>query len=380
MKKVLLIILLFIFLIFPYNSNAKTLRNYIDEMNSMLDKLENYETEREEARKRAAEYQNQIAEMFENVKTYSTEVQKCRERIEELNVEIKEKKEEIAGLMSFFQVSNGVSAYLEYIFGSKSFTDFIERTAIVEELAKHNDELINEMYNLIEENKRQQKELDIKIKEEKKAIEEQKRLLNSINVKIEDLSNLYIDVEAQVAAIKEEIAYLESKGCEMDEDLATCLGVPFATEFHRPLKSGVITSEFGYRTDPYVSFHSGIDIGVPDWTPVYASTAGTVSMIVKEASCGGNKLYIKHNVGGEKFTTRYLHLSKINVSLGDNVNINTIVGYSGGGWTSSGRGGYDNCTTGSHLHFEINLGWSGYGEDGLTAVNPRNYIYFPYRW
>lgn len=44
------------------------------------------------------------------------------------------------------QISEGDNVYLEYIFEATSFTDFIYRSAIVEQLTKYNDELIDDMY------------------------------------------------------------------------------------------------------------------------------------------------------------------------------------------------------------------------------------------
>lgn len=384
MKKIicilLIISLIFSPLLLPYSEvEAKTLRGYIEDLESKMTTQEEYERQREEARQRAKQYQTQITESFKNIEQYGEDIQASRKRIDELNTEISEKQKEIDELMSFFQITKGSNAYLEYIFGASTFTDFIYRTAIVEQLSNYNDELIDEMYRLIEEQKQVQKELEEKIKEEQKAVEEQKKLLASINVTISDLDDMYVDVEAEIKGIKEEIAYLQEMGCEMDEELADCLDVPYASGFYKPLKSGRVTSEFGSRTDPITGelnvTHKGIDIAVPDWTPVYASAAGTVSRIIRKASCGGNIVYIKHQIDGEKFTTRYIHLSRIDVSVGDIVTMNTVVGLSGGGWTADENGGYDYCTTGAHLHFEINVGW-----ESIYPVNPRNYIYFPNRW
>ena len=69
-----------------------------------------------------------------------------------------------------------------------------------------------------------------------------------------------------------------------------------------------------------------IDIALADWNPVYAAASGTVGTIVRKASCGGNIVYVKHLIDGKEYTTRYLHLSSIEVSTGDTVTINTIIG------------------------------------------------------
>ena len=361
------------------NIEAKTLRDYITEVEEMIKELENYDEERAEAQARAKEKEQEIAEKYANIEKYSLRIQEAKKEIEETQKTIEEKEEEIKELLSFLQITNGENVYLEYVFGATDFTDFIFRTAVVEQLSNHNDELIVEMNELITKLEEEQKQLEIETKNEEKAIAEQNKLLAQINVEIEDLSDIYTDKEAQVKGLEEEIEYLRNAGCDMDEDITVCLGVPYASGFYLPVKTGIVTSEFGYRVDPLTGagyvYHKGIDIALADWNPVYAAASGTVGTIVRKARCGGNIVYVKHLIDGKEYTTRYLHLSSIEVSTGDTVTINTIIGYSGGGWTGKRQGGYDECTTGAHLHFEINTGWTN-----IQPQNPRNYLYFPSRW
>ena len=53
----------------------------------------------------------------------------------------------------------------------------------------------------------------------------------------------------------------------------------------------------------------------------------------------------------------YYHLLDFNVSIGDVVTQDTIIGWVGGWSTSTEHGGYDNCTTGSHLHYGVAKGY-----------------------
>ncbi|WP_213974704.1 M23 family metallopeptidase [Tepidanaerobacter acetatoxydans] len=102
-----------------------------------------------------------------------------------------------------------------------------------------------------------------------------------------------------------------------------------------------ITSPYGYRIDPVTllpSFHHGVDIGVPEGTMVTAARAGTVK---KTGNDSGYGLYVVIESG--LYTTRYAHLSRINVSKGTKVKVGDIIARSG----NTGR------STGPHLHFEI---------------------------
>ena len=122
----------------------------------------------------------------------------------------------------------------------------------------------------------------------------------------------------------------------------------------KPIQS-VITSRFGTRLDPFLgapAMHTGIDFRAPTGSPARATAGGTV--VTAELSGGyGNMVEIDH---GNGITTRFGHLSRIDVMPGQVVAAGTVVGQSG----STGR------STGPHLHYEIRI-------DG-TAIDPMRYI------
>lgn len=107
---------------------------------------------------------------------------------------------------------------------------------------------------------------------------------------------------------------------------------------------GRLTSGFGWRVNPItgkVSFHTGIDIAVPEGTPVSAALPG----VVKET--GSNAAYgyyvLMDNGGGVQ--TFYGHLSAIVAPQGSALR-------AGGVLAKSGNTG---MSTGPHLHFEIRV-------------------------
>lgn len=109
-----------------------------------------------------------------------------------------------------------------------------------------------------------------------------------------------------------------------------------------PTLSKRLTSNFGYRSDPFsgrASFHAGIDIAGRTGDPIYAAGAGKVITTAKDGSHG--KYIVVEHPGG--LQTWYLHLSRIGVSTGDSVKKGQEIGSLG----STGR------STGPHLHFEI---------------------------
>ena len=117
----------------------------------------------------------------------------------------------------------------------------------------------------------------------------------------------------------------------------------------------IVTSEFGYRRDPFTGEtkgHSGMDLAVPTGTSVRAALPGTVT-ISQYSSSYGYYVMIDHGGG---LSTLYAHNSKLLVSVGQTVNAGDVVSLSG----STGR------STGPHLHFEVRVN----GE----RTNPRSYL------
>ena len=84
--------------------------------------------------------------------------------------------------------------------------------------------------------------------------------------------------------------------------------------------NGTITSPFGYR---WGRLHAGIDIAVPEGTPIRAADGGTVA-IAGWTGGYGNYTCINHGGG---VSTCYGHQSRIAVSVGQSVSQGQVIGY-----------------------------------------------------
>ncbi|MER8580039.1 M23 family metallopeptidase [Mesorhizobium sp. M1423] len=109
-----------------------------------------------------------------------------------------------------------------------------------------------------------------------------------------------------------------------------------------PAPGHSVTSPFGVRTDPILgtaALHSGMDFRAPVGMPAKVTAAGVV---VKAGWNGGygRMVEVDH---GNGFVTRYGHLSKIDVAVGQKLDAGDIIGKTG----NSGR------STGPHLHYEV---------------------------
>lgn len=105
---------------------------------------------------------------------------------------------------------------------------------------------------------------------------------------------------------------------------------------------GWITSWYGWRNDPFSGsrgFHTGLDIGASQGSPVRAAMEGTVASTGYSAT-SGNYIVLRHHSG---YTTLYAHLDKIHVKPGAAVSQSTVIG-------AVGSTGY---STGPHLHFTV---------------------------
>lgn len=112
---------------------------------------------------------------------------------------------------------------------------------------------------------------------------------------------------------------------------------------------GGITSSYGYRGG---EFHNGIDLGAGYGAAVHAAAGGRVVEAGWEGGYG-RSVVINH---GNGLSTRYAHLSQIDVHVGESVDRGEVIGNVG----ATGR------ATGPHLHFEVH--------SGGVAVNPLNYL------
>ena len=123
----------------------------------------------------------------------------------------------------------------------------------------------------------------------------------------------------------------------------------------KPLTNAKISSHFGRRVDPFLgryANHSGMDFKAATGTSVLATGPGKV---VKASRQGGYGLMVEiQHTGG--ITTRYAHLSRIHVKVGDYVSTGKRIGRVG----STGR------STGPHLHYETRV--------SNRAVNPNRFI------
>ena len=116
---------------------------------------------------------------------------------------------------------------------------------------------------------------------------------------------------------------------------------------------GRISGRFGnqriYNGDPKAP-HSGMDIAVPQGTPVKAPASGIVTFAKPDLYLTGGTILIDHGFG---LSSNFLHLSRLDVRVGEHVTQGQVIGAAG----MTGR------ATGPHVHWGFN--WFGVRLDPL---------------
>lgn len=159
----------------------------------------------------------------------------------------------------------------------------------------------------------------------------------------QDLDKLTLEASAQEEALQALTGYFEDRQ-------ALLASAPSIW----PVR-GWISSDFGYRIDPFTAQgrgHHGLDIAIAQGTPIVAPADGTV--VYSATSAGYGKVIVLDHGNGIK--TRYGHLHKAEVRVGERVKRGQLIAQVG----NTGR------STGPHLHYEVRI-------NGVPE-NPRKFI------
>lgn len=270
----------------------------------------------------------------------------------------------------------GTISYWQVIFEANSFTDLLDRLAMVEEISAADQRRLQEMRvaaDLVEANQlnlaaeKSQLELTREELSVTQAELEEKRgesdgLLIELEKKQEEYQAMLDESEALQDELMDEIAKKEAElsKAKYNEKLKQLAlqgqNPPSDAKWVTPVSGYTITSAFGMRLHPVLGYnrmHNGIDMACSQGTPIYATRAGTVTIASYQSGGAGYYVSLNH---GDGFSSIYMHMTHYVVSAGQSVTQGQLIGYVG----STG------ISTGPHLHFGVS--YAG------TYVNPLAYI------
>ena len=365
--RILLIIWLITFTILPINITKaanKTLGDYKKEVAELEAKANRNKRLSQEAQNNINIKRQAIVSANNTIELNERKVEESKIKVTESEEEIKVKTEELKDTINNFQYAgtSSESVYLDFIFDSESISDMIEREAIIERIATYTDEQLKGLEKLINDNKQLQVQLAEDNVNLENSIEANEKEVDKLEAYVASLASIGMDYDEELKALKNQVTLYEKAGCKNDDSIDDCYfnRGGYSSSFSRPLNSGKVTQAWGHNG------HAGMDLGgnVPG-TPVYAPANGTVAHTAYHQSCGGNIVYIHHQVGGKAYTSEFGHLRSYIVSPGQKVTKGQVIGYVGG---DSSTWYYDKCTSGTHLHYSIAYGYYlGAGVNGYKS-------------
>lgn len=259
---------------------------------------------------------------------------------------------------------HGQLNYVDVVIGSRSFSDFANRLELLKRVIRADFSLILEIQDKQREIEAQRAQLDQE-KAQLDALEaEAQKAQEAIEAKRAEQQSALDEARAHKAAAEQVEQELQQASADVQARIEARLreqqsgggytGVVGSGQLSWPC-SGPITSPFGYRVHPIFGVeisHAGIDIGVPEGTPVQAADGGTV-IESGWISGYGYTIIIDH---GNGIQTLYAHNSSLIAGSGQSVSKGEVVAYSG----QTGN------VTGPHCHFEVRINGS--------PVDPMGYL------
>ena len=255
-----------------------------------------------------------------------------------------------------------LTGYLEILFNSESFSDFLTRFRYIKNILSLDAEIINDIRQQIKkiENNKINLEnreeilslLKTEVEKEKENIEFSIKSKKSIINKIDSEKEVHLKSLKELEQSSQEIKNIIEriyKQQEEDSNEASRKEVPAIAL--KPKKGilalpvqGKLISEYGRQKNTdfnTYTFNSGIDISAPLGQVVRAAGSGEV-IYTGNIKGYGQIIIIDH---GGRVTTLYAHLSKILIDIGDKAKKEQVIGQVGdSGGVSSTR-----------LHFEVRV-------------------------
>jgi len=331
------------------------------EIADILIELKEINLEIERVMMKLEENESALKENESNIENTEDEINQLEEEIVELEDAIQSRLDILKDRASSYQKSGGNISYIEVLFGSKSFSEFISRITAVTKVAESDNALIEQIESDKEEIEDKQKEVTSKLDE----LNEMRTELEEVQTAIKEQENEakkkqtnLAEHEEKLIAKKEDLEIEDRNLASIENEIGnkiTALSQPpppvtvstsqendgsagnsSGTQLGWPTIGGYISSYMGQR---WGRMHNGIDIARPSNKNILAAESGVIQSAGFNGGLG-NRVEIQHNNG---LKTLYGHLSSIHVTPGQKVSKGEVIGIMG----STGN------STGVHLHFEV---------------------------
>ncbi len=372
-------------------------KNAQSSLKEIEDQIAAAQDDREAAAALANEYATKAEAYQGEIDTLKIQIDDLENRIEELTAQIAENEAKVEALnkrvknrMVETQKTMHFNGYLEFILGSKSFTDMLSRVYGVEAIVSKDKADRESLLSVIEQLSKDKAELDASKKELDEKYEE-------IVAKQAELIAMQEFYEEEALRISEELdAMTEARDNIYNtfDDLREALkatGVTVSDGFVPAVHNSWISASVWNYDNDFLggAWHLGVDYAASRGREIHAPAGGVViraddgcsdpgylgSSCGAWISGGGNQVYMMCEVDGEIYGFIFFHLNQVYVSYGDYLLQDDVIGTVG----SSGS------STGPHCHIEmyylgsgdlldyLSMGWNATFSvgRGRTAYNNR---------
>jgi len=288
----------------------------------------------------------------------------ARDRLERLRTELATARRLLAARLVEIYKSDTPDA-LTVVLEADGFGDLLERAEFLERISDQDREITDRVRGLRDHAQDQAVELAKLEEREQLAAErilrERDQIASAQNQLVssrDQLASVRADKRGALASVREEkdeaMEDLASLQAEQARVAGALQGAPGpikqgSGQLIWPL-NGPVTGVFGEVRPGHL--HSGVDIAVPEGTPIRAADSGSVALMGFVGGYG-NYTCVQHTAS---MSTCYGHQSSFATSNGASVSQGQVIGYSGNTGNS----------TGPHLHFEVRINGS--------PVDPMGYL------
>ncbi len=352
--------------------NEKNINDAKAQQEEIRNQMTGIQKEIEELNEKISGFEDEIYDLTDQITQTEKNIEETQDKLEKTEKDL-EQKEDLLEKRLVASYKAGDTSYLDVLLSSDSLTSFLSNYYMIEELAKYDTQLIEEVKetkNQIEEAKKVLEDSKVKLEGTKKEQEKKKSELDAVkkdkNAKVTELSAEDQQLQKKIDEMKAEDSRIKAAIKKAEEAArrsannggGTTTSNPGGYIYPVPKAYTKVTTGLYYSSGGY---HGAVDFGSAgiNGQPVYAVKSGTVILTAALNYSYGNYIIINHHDGTY---TLYAHgqSGSICVSEGQNVSQGQQIMRVGSTGNSSGP----------HLHFEVRVSPGGYS----NRVNPMNYL------
>jgi murein DD-endopeptidase MepM/ murein hydrolase activator NlpD len=294
------------------------------------------------------------------------QLEEARDRLESLRRELETARKVLAARLVEIYKADAPDA-LTVVLESDGFGDLLEQAEFLERISDQDREITDRVRRLRDRARDQAVELaDLEQREQlaaERILAERDQIAQAQGQLVasrDELASARANKRGVLAQVREQRGILEDDLASLEAEQAKVAAALQGSPAPGPVKqgsgqliwplSGPVVGAFGEARPGHT--HAGIDIAVPEGTPIRAADSGRVALMGWVGGYG-NYTCVQHT---GSLSTCYAHQSRFATSNGANVSQGQVIGYSGNTGNS----------TGPHLHFEVRING--------TPVDPMGYL------